>query len=381
MHDYTIPIGPQHPSIDEPTCIRISLDGNYIVDAKIRLGYVHRGIEKLLEGKTVEQGLQIVDHICGICSVAHPSCYTSAVEKILNYEPPERVKYLRTLVGELARIQSHLFWTGFMLHELGFETMLAYFLRDREHILEVLERITGNRVHFAYHKIRSVRNDINEDDVKFTLEKIKKIEKQVPVYVKTVETDGVIRARLMNVGVISRIDADKYSLIGPIARASGIRTDIRKDDTYEAYDKVDFELVTELDGDAYARAFVRLREILESIKIVKQVLKDMPKGDVPQHSTVMIEEGMETGRVEAPRGENFHLIKIKDRRIDRARIRPPTFNFMNIFTKLLIGREIGDVPVILASLDPCFACMERVVIVKDGKTEVLTESDFKHKYL
>jgi len=381
MHDYTIPIGPQHPSIDEPTCIRISLDGNYIVDAKIRLGYVHRGIEKLLEGKTVEQGLQIVDHICGICSVAHPSCYTRAVEKMLNYEPPERVKYLRTLVGELARIQSHLFWTGFMLHELGFETMLAYFLRDREHILEVLERITGSRVHFAYHKIRSVRNDIDEGDIKFTLEKIKKIEEQVPVYIKIVKTDGVIRARLMNVGVISRIDADKYSLIGPIARASGVRTDIRKDDPYEAYDQVNFELITELDGDAYARAFVRLREILESIKIVKQTLKDMPKGEVPKQSALMIEEGMEAGRVEAPRGENFHLIKIKDRRIDRARIRPPTFNFMNIFTKLLIGREIGDVPVILASLDPCFACMERVVIVKDGKTEVLTERDFKHKYL
>jgi Ni,Fe-hydrogenase III large subunit len=300
---------------------------------------------------------------------------------MLNYEPPERVKYLRTLVGELARIQSHLFWTGFMLHELGFETMLAYFLRDREHILEVLERITGSRVHFAYHKIRSVRNDIDEGDIKFTLEKIKKIEEQVPVYIKIVKTDGVIRARLMNVGVISRIDADKYSLIGPIARASGVRTDIRKDDPYEAYDQVNFELITELDGDAYARAFVRLREILESIKIVKQTLKDMPKGEVPKQSALMIEEGMEAGRVEAPRGENFHLIKIKDRRIDRARIRPPTFNFMNIFTKLLIGREIGDVPVILASLDPCFACMERVVIVKDGKTEVLTERDFKHKYL
>jgi len=381
MHDYTIPIGPQHPSIDEPNCLRVSLDGSCIADAKIRLGYVHRGIEKLLEGKKIEQGLQIVDHICGICSVAHPSCYTRVIEKMLNYEPPDRVKFLRTLVGELARIQSHLFWTGFMLHELGFETMLAYFLRDREHILEALERITGNRVHFAYHKIRSVRNDINGDDIKFTLEKINKVEKQISVYIKTVKTDDVIRARLMNVGVISRIDADKYSLVGPIARASGVRIDVRKDDPYEAYDQVDFELITELDGDAYARTFVRLREIMESIKIVKQVLRDIPEGKVPQYPSVIIEEGIEIGRVEAPRGENFHLIKIKNKRIDRARIRPPTFNFMNIFTKLLIGRFIGDIPVILASLDPCFACMERVIVAKDGKTEVLTEDDFRHKYL
>ncbi|KYK35657.1 MAG: hypothetical protein AYK18_02730 [Theionarchaea archaeon DG-70] len=380
MHDYKIPIGPQHPSGDEPSCLRVSLEGNNIIDADLRFGYAHKGIEKLLEGKRIEQGLHIVDHICGICSVAHPSCYVRTVEKILKYEPPERVKYLRTLVSELGRIQSHIFWTGFMLHELGFETMLAYFLRDREHILEVLERITGNRSHFAYHKIRTVRNDILDDDVKFIRSKIKEVEKKIPVYMKTIRTDAVIKARMKDVGVITRIDAERYSLIGPIARASGVKVDVRKDDPYEAYDLVDFELVREWDGDTYARMVVRMREILESIKIVKQVLDNVPKGKVPPSTPVIIEEGMEAGRVEAPRGENFHLIKIKDKKIDRIRIRPPTFNFMSIFTKLLEGREIGDIPVILASLDPCYACMERVIVIKDGNKEVLTEDDFKRKY-
>jgi len=356
------------------------LEGNNIIDADLRFGYAHKGIEKLLEGKRIEQGLHIVDHICGICSVAHPSCYVRTVEKILKYEPPERVKYLRTLVSELGRIQSHIFWTGFMLHELGFETMLAYFLRDREHILEVLERITGNRSHFAYHKIRTVRNDILDDDVKFIRSKIKEVEKKIPVYMKTIRTDAVIKARMKDVGVITRIDAERYSLIGPIARASGVKVDVRKDDPYEAYDLVDFELVREWDGDTYARMVVRMREILESIKIVKQVLDNVPKGKVPPSTPVIIEEGMEAGRVEAPRGENFHLIKIKDKKIDRIRIRPPTFNFMSIFTKLLEGREIGDIPVILASLDPCYACMERVIVIKDGNKEVLTEDDFKRKY-
>lgn len=380
MHDLKIPIGPQHPAVDEPSCLRVSLDGNTIIDSDLRFGYAHKGIEKLLEEKKIEQGLHIVDHICGICSVAHPSCYVRVIEKMLNYEPSERVKYLRTLVSELGRMQSHLFWTGFMLHEIGFETMFAYFVRDREHILEVLERLTGNRSHFAYHKIKTVRNDISEEDNKFILNKIKEVEKQIPAYMKTIRKDSVIKARMVNVGTITRLDAEKYSLVGPIARASGLRIDIRKDDPYEAYDQLDFELITEWNGDAYARMLVRMREIIESIKIIKRVLKDLPDGKVPPSSKIILDEGMEIGRVEAPRGENFYMIKIRNRKIDRIRIRPPTFNFMSIFTKLLEGRKIGDVPVILASLDPCYACMERIVVIKDGKKEVLTEDDFRRKY-
>ena len=381
MHDFKIPIGPHHPAIDEPSCLRVSMDGNYIVEANLRLGYAHKGIEKLLEGKRIEQGLHIVDHICGICSIAHPSCYVRVIEKMLNYEPILRVNYIRTLASELGRIQSHIFWAGFMLHEIGFETMFAYFLRDREHVLEILERLTGSRVHFAIHQVRTVKYDINDDDIRFINKKISEVEKMIPDYLKTIEKDNVIRARLVNVGIITKKMAKNYSLVGPIARASGVFSDIRKDDPYEAYRDVDFNMITERDGDAYARMLVRMNEILESIKIVKQTIKNMPEGQIPQFPPVVIEEGMEAGRVEAPRGENFHMIKIKDKKIDRIRIRPPTFNFMSIFTKLLEGREIGDIPVILASLDPCYACMERVVVIKDGRTEMLTEDGFKHKYL
>jgi len=143
---------------------------------------------------------------------------------------------------------------------------------------------------------------------------------------------------------------------------------------------VDFEVITAEDGDAHARAIVRLREIMESIRIIRQLLTNMPLEKIPEPRRFIIEEGKEIGRVEAPRGENFHFIKIKDKKIDRIRIRPPTFSNIGILTQLLKDREVGDVPVILASLDPCFACMERVIVVKEGKTEVLTEDDFRHKY-
>jgi NADH-quinone oxidoreductase subunit D len=268
-----------------------------------------------------------------------------------------------------------------MLHEIGLETMLTYFLREREHILEILERLTGNRVHFAIHKIKTVRNDVDDDDIRFTIKKINEVEKNIIGYLKTIETDRIIKSRLVNVGVITKKMAKKYSLVGPIARGAGVFIDVRKDDPYEAYEEIDFNIVTEIDGDAYARTLVRMNEILESIRIIKQILKNMPEGLIQQFHSVIIEEGMEVGRVEAPRGENFYLIKIKDKKIDRVRIRPPTFNFMSIFTKLLEGREITDIPIILASLDPCYACMERVVLIKDDKTEVLTEDGFKNKYL
>ena len=380
MHDFTLPIGPQHPSIDEPSCLRISLEGERIVEASLRLGYVHRGIEKLLEGKMIEQGLEIVDRICGICSVAHSSCYTRTIERMLRLEVPERVKYLRTLVSELARIQSHMFWTGFMLHEIGFETMLAYFLREREKILEILERITGSRIHFSFYRIGTVRRDVSKVEMRYIEKKIGEVERKLEDYFKIIESDRIIKARLEDVGIITKADAKDYSLVGPIARASGVKIDVRKDDPYDAYDEVDFAMVIEDSGDAFARMIVRMKEIFESIKIVKQILKNLPRGTVPPITRFFIEEGMEVGRVEAPRGENFHLIKIDQRRLSRVRIRPPTLNFMNIFTKLLKGVKISDVPVILASLDPCFACMERVILIKDGKREVLSEDEFRTKY-
>ena len=260
MHDLKLPIGPQHPAVDEPSSLIVTIENNRIINSNLKLGYAHIGIEKLMEGKTIEQGLHIVDHICGICSVAHPSCYTRVIEKMINYKPTMRVQYIRTLTSELARMQSHIFWAGFMLHEIGLETMLAYFLRDREFVLETLEKLTGNRIHFAIHKIRTVRNDIDEDDIQFIKKNIAKLGKNILNSMKIIETDKNIKKRLVGIGIIPKRMAKKYSLIGPVARASGISIDVRKDDPYEAYNEVDFDIITETNGDAYARMLVRMRE-------------------------------------------------------------------------------------------------------------------------
>jgi len=380
MHDFSLPIGPINPSIKEPTCIKLNLDGNIIKEAKLQLGYVHKGVEHLLEGKKIEQALYIAQRICGICSFCHSNGFNQTIEKMLNYDAPKRVKFIRTLVTELERIQSHTLWMGFMFHEFGFETMFQYLLRDREHILEVFERVTGGRVHHAINKPKTVKYDLREQDIKFILEKMKILEKQFNEYLDIIKKDKVTKERLVNVGIITRQQAKRYCLVGPTSRASGFNNDIREKHPYDAYPYLDFDVMVSKQGDAYARLTVRLTEVFESIKIIRQLMKNLPKGEIPKSKLVFIKEGIATSQVEAPRGENFYFTIIKENKVERVKIRTPTFALINILPTLLENRPIGDVPVILHSLDPCFSCMERVIIVKDKKREVLDEHTFLHKY-
>ncbi len=379
MHDYIIPIGPQIQSIKEPTCLRIKLKGNYIQDARIRLGYAHRAIEKILEGKTVEQGLVIAERICGICESAHSQAYIRAIENILKYNPPKKVRYLRTLIAELERIHSHLLWAGFMAHEIGYDILFMFFWRERERILEIFEKITGGRVHHAANKIMTVRYDLEQGDIKFILDRIKIIEKRISDYLPAYRKNNIIRARLVNVGTIARQDAKRFCLVGPVARASGISDDIRKADPYAAYKDVDFNVIIEDRGDALSRTSVRLREVLESANIIRQLLASMPEEKIPAYKKFSIKSAEACGRVEAPRGENFHFIKIRNNVIGRARIRTPTYNNLTVLEQLLVGMEIGDTPVVLDSLDPCFGCMERVMMVKNNRTQILSEKQFRRK--
>ncbi|MBI4447664.1 nickel-dependent hydrogenase large subunit [Candidatus Woesearchaeota archaeon] len=381
MHDFTIPVGPQHSSMKEPMCLRVKLDGNTITDAWMRLGYVHRGLEKILENKTVIKALYIAEHTCGICSFTHSLCFIRAVEGMLNINAPKKVNVLRVITAELERVHSHLLWFGFAMHEIGFDTLFQYAMRERESILEVFERITGNRVHHSFNKIGSVRYDLTSGDKIFILEKIKEVENKLPLYFSTVTKNKVIHARLISVGIINQFEAKKFGLVGPFARGSGVKIDVRKDDPYAAYKEADFELVTEKGGDAFARLIVRLREIEESIKIVKQMIKALGDEPIPKPlPSISLPNAEGYGRVEAPRGENFHFYRIENSLVTRGKIKTPTFINISVIPHLLKGKTIGDIPVILSSLDPCFGCMERIIVVKNGKEEVLKEDEFRYKY-
>lgn len=381
-HDFTIPIGPQHPALKEPMCIRVDLDGNYIKDLNIRMGYTHKGIEKLLEGKNPDSALYLSQRICGICSAAHENAYTRTVEGILKFEPEEKVKMIRALMMELERMHSHLLWTGFMAHEIGYETLFMYFWRERERVIEIFEKISGGRVHHNFNKIKTVRYDLNPDDFDFILKRIKEIEKKTKRYLHDIDSNNIIKARLKGVGVIPKKIAKEYCLIGPVGRASGISCDVRKKDPpYGIYKDFDFEEIVLKKGDSLDRTKTRLKEVLESIKIIRQVLDKLPKKAIPKAVLTNMGNGEGIGRVEAPRGELFYFLKFKNNVIERAKMRTPTFGYLKILEKILIGGEIGDIPVIVGSLDPCFSCLERVMVVKDKKKEILNEKEFKRKYV
>jgi Ni,Fe-hydrogenase III large subunit len=382
MHDYTIPIGPQHPTLKEPMCIRVSLDGNVIKEVNIRMGYTHKGIEKVLEGKNPDSALYISQRICGICSAAHENAYCRTVESILNFAPEEKVKLLRALMMELERMHSHILWLGVIAHEIGYETLFMYFWREREKIIDIFEKMTGGRVHHNFNKIRTVRFDFEYGNKEFILKRLDSVNKKIKDYLSEFNSDNVIRSRLKDVGIITNNDAKRFCLIGPCARASGVSCDIRKyDPPYKIYKEFDFNEIVVDGGDSFARTLVRLKEVLESIKIIKQVLNKMPKKKISKFSFTNVPDGEGIGRVEAPRGELFYYLKFKDNKIERAKIRTPTFGYFKIAEKILLDKRIGDIPVIVGSLDPCFSCLERVMVVKDGKTEFLNEADFRRKYV
>ncbi|MBN1159882.1 MAG: nickel-dependent hydrogenase large subunit [Candidatus Diapherotrites archaeon] len=380
MHNTTLPIGPQHPSIKEPMCLRIRLDGNNIENADLRLGYVHRGVEKILEGKQVDSALYVAERICGICEVSHTAAYLSAVESAMNISINDKVKYLRTFLIELERLHSHLMWSGFLAHEIGYETLFMYSWRERERILEIFDKYTGGRVHHNVSKIGSNKYDLPENSKKFIFDRLDAVAKHAEKYRREFEKDNIIKARLENVGVIPEKEAKRYCLVGPIARASGYKVDVRKDNPYFAFDQVDFNVITRNEGDAWARTLVRMDEIQESVNIIKQLINNMPNEKLPKPELHMNASGEAVGHVEAPRGENFYYVKINSGYLERAKIRTPTLNNIIILEKILKGYELGDVPVIVGSLDPCFGCLERIMVAKDKKIEEHDEDSFRKKY-
>jgi Ni,Fe-hydrogenase III large subunit len=379
MHDFTMPIGPQHPSLKEPTCLRVTMDGNYIQEARIRLGYIHRGIEFLLENKSLDKALYIVQRICGICPTSHSNAFLNCVERGMKIEPVEKVKLLRVIELELERVNSHMLWLGHMSKIIGYQMLFMFFWKEREHILDIFEKVTGGRVHHNFSKLRSARYDLPKDARDFMLQRLDRVDRKVQGYLRTFEKDSIIKSRLKGVGIITKDEAERLCVVGPVARGSGVDTDVRKH--MPEYRQLGFRTVVEKGGDSYARTLVRLKEVLHSTMLIREALKQMPESRLPKWGSFAGATFESTGRSEAPRGEDFHFIKAENGIIKRAKIRTPTFANIISLEGMLKGRELGDVPVILGSLDPCFACMERVMVVKEGKAEDLSEEEFSRKYV
>jgi membrane-bound hydrogenase subunit alpha len=362
-----IPVGPQHPALKEPESFSIALQGEKIMAASVRLGYNHRGIEKACEQRTYIQDIYLVERICGICSHSHSTCFIQAVEEIAQLEVPKRALYIRTLISELERVHSHLLWLGVAGHEIGFDTLLMYTWRDREAVMDILAAITGNRVNYGMNTIGGVRRDITKDHIQLIANGMKLLEERTDYYIKLAQEELTLQQRLSGVGFLSKDDALTLGAVGPVARASGVARDVRRDDPYAIYDELDFKVITADCCDIYGRTLVRLGELVESFKIIHQIIEKIPEGPITVKAPRKIPAGEAISRYEAPRGEDVHYVKANGTdHPERVKVRAPTLANIQTVAKMLEDRNLADLPIVIAAIDPCFSCTDRMIGVTNA---------------
>lgn len=376
-----IPIGPQHPSLKEPACFTITLEGEKVIEADIGIGYNHRGIEKSCESRNYYQALYIIERVCGICSHSHSTCYLSGVEKLAGVEIPRRAAFIRTIFGELERLHSHLLWLGVAGHEIGFDTLFMYTWRDRELVLDILAMLCGNRVNYGINTLGGVRRDLEPQHIDDIRRMCAKIEERNNYYVNLALSDATLAARLSGVGMLSKEDALKYGAVGPVLRASGVKSDTRRNDPYLIYPEIPFDVITYDSCDVFGRVVVRVLEINESIKIIRYCLDNMPDGDIIAKMPRKIPAGEVVSRYEAPRGEDVHFIKANGTDIpERVKVRAPSEANWHSMAHMLKGDYLADTPIIIAAIDPCYSCTDRAITLNNAAGSKITDWEAIRKH-
>ena len=336
---YIVPIGPYHPALEEPIHARLITEGEVIKDAEVFVGYNHRGIEKLATERNAIQTLVLVERVCGICSHSHAFTYAMAVEKINGIEVPRRGDYIRVITAELERLHSHFLWLGIACHIIGHDSMFMHIWDERELVMDILEKMTGNRVNYAMVTIGGSRRDISDDLRREILDACDKLKAPLDRITEIALTDKTIAMRTKNVGVLKKEDALRLGAIGPHARASGVDVDVRRDAPYSAYGEFEFGVPVVESGDVFARVVV-------PINLGNKLIK--------------IKEGQAVARHEAPRGQLSHMV-VGDGGLNNHRISVHVPSFKNTPTVpfMLRGNTVADAGLIIASIDPCFSCLDR----------------------
>ena len=386
---YTIPIGPIHPALKEPIQLDLEIDGEQVVDVDVKVGQVHRSIEWLgMNRNNPVQTLYLAERICGICNICHPYCLVLAVELAADIVVPERAEYIRVIAAEMERIHSHILWAGVAAHEIGFDTVFYLTWRVREEIMDLIELVFGNRVTKAIFQFGGVRSDITADH-------LPRIQKGLDYYKSIFEQlrrifleDETVKMRCRNVGILNKEDALKLIIVGPTVRASGVPKDVRQDQAYSAYADMNIKAITPdivtgtVVGDVYDRIIVRLLEVAQSIEIIEECIAKMPEGPIlteakmPRLLKMLTDaEGEGVGRVEAPRGEDIHYVRLEAgvSTLSTWKVRAPTYANLMAVPTMLKGMQIADVPITFASIDPCMSCTNRMIITDraTGKKSVM----------
>lgn len=352
-----ISMGPQHPSTHGVFRMDVVLDGERVVKLKPVFGYLHRNHEKIAEGTSYLASIPYTDRLDYFCSMTNNWAYCLAVEKLAGLQVPERAEYLRIILGELTRLQNHASLCGFLLQDMGaMGTPLMYAFREREKVLDLFEAISGARMMCNFMRFGGCRTDAPPG----WLEQAQKVVDAFPSFLDEFEMllneNEIIMARTQNVGVLPRELAISASITGPMLRASGVNYDVRKVDRYGIYDRFDFKVPLGQRGDVYDRYMMRVLEMRESLKILREALKTVPGGPIIDPKAKLRgfrpKAGEAYGRIESPKGElGFYLISDGSPNPYRYRVRPPSFINLTILEDMCLGHNVGDIIIILGSVD------------------------------
>jgi NADH-quinone oxidoreductase subunit D len=352
-----VSMGPHHPSTHGVFRMDVVLDGERVVKLKPVFGYLHRNHEKIAEGTSYLASMPYTDRLDYLCSMTNNWAYALSVERLAGLEVPERAEYIRVIMAELTRILNHICLIGFFVQDMGaLGTPLMYAFREREKILDLFEELTGARMMYNYMRFGGVRCDVSDSWLQRVAEEVVKLESFMDEYEQLIAQNEIVLARTQGVGVLPRELAINGSITGPMLRASGVNYDIRKVDRYGIYERFEFKVPIGAHGDLYDRYMIRVLEMRESVKILKQALRDIPAGPIMDAKAKLRgfrpKAGEAYGRIEGPKGElGFYLISDGSPNPYRYRVRPPSFINLTILEDMCLGHHVSDTVIILGSVD------------------------------
>jgi NADH-quinone oxidoreductase subunit D len=353
--ELVINMGPQHPSTHGVLRVVLRLDGEKVIDADVVIGYLHRGIEKLCENRDYTQIVLLTDRMDYVAAATNNLGYVETVEKLYSLEVPRRAKYIRTALAELQRIASHLVWLGSHAMDIGAVSVFLYCLRERELVLDLFEEYCGARLTYNAMRVGGMPVDLPPGWDKRVLQFCDLQLQKLPEYEQLLTTNRIWLERTKDIGVISAAAATSIGLCGPPLRASGVARDVRKDEPYAAYDEMQFDIAVGTKGDTYERYLVRLEEIRQSVRIIRQAIEGMPEGPIMGKVPRLIKPpaGETYHAIEAPKGELGYFIASDGKSVSpyRFRVRPPSFCNLQALPVLARGHLVADVVAIIGTID------------------------------
>ncbi|MDR1777008.1 MAG: nickel-dependent hydrogenase large subunit [Desulfovibrio sp.] len=359
VNTFSIPLGPVHVALEEPVYFHLDVEGETIRKVELTSGHVHRGMEAMATQRNLTKNTTLTERVCSLCSNSHSFTYCMAAENVLGLDIPPRARYLRVLAEEIKRVASHLFNTAIQAHVIGFKSLFMHTMEVREIMQDVKETVYGNRMNLAQNCIGGVKCDLTPELLSYILDMVDKMEPGVEEIRELYATNSMVLGRTKGLGLLPKKDALRLGVVGPVARGSGINIDVRKDSPYAAYPELEFDTIVNDGCCIHSRTTVRLNEIFESFRLIRQCCRRVPEGPTKAPMR-QIRAAEACARTEAPRGEVFYYIRTNATDIPaRLKWRVPSYMNWEALGVMMKDCKVADVALITNSIDPCVSCTER----------------------